>query len=78
MLCRNCVLKQGTDGEIDGRIDVTGIRRRRRKQLLGNLNEKRGYWKLKEQALARTVWRTRFGRGSGSVVRQTTEWMNNT
>jgi hypothetical protein len=31
---------------------------------------------LKEEALDRTVWRTRFGRGYGPVVRQTTEWMN--
>jgi hypothetical protein len=29
---------------------------------------------LKEEALDRTVWRTRFGRGYGPVVRQTTEW----
>jgi hypothetical protein len=31
---------------------------------------------LKEEALNRTLWRTRFGRGYGPVVRQTTEWMN--
>jgi hypothetical protein len=36
------------------------------------LNEKRGYWKLKEEALDRTVWRTRFGESCGHV-RQTTE-----
>jgi hypothetical protein len=30
-------------------------------------------WKLKEEALDRTHWRTRFGRGYGPVVRQTTE-----
>jgi hypothetical protein len=29
---------------------------------------------LKEEALDRTQWRTRFGRGYGLVVRQTTEW----
>jgi hypothetical protein len=29
---------------------------------------------LKEEALDRTQWRTRFGRGYGPVVRQTTEW----
>jgi hypothetical protein len=32
---------------------------------------------LKEEALDRTLWRTRFGRGYGPVVRQTTEWMRN-
>jgi hypothetical protein len=31
------------------------------------------YCKLKEETLARTVWRIRFGRVYGPVVRQTTE-----
>jgi len=31
------------------------------------------YWKLKEEAPDHTLWRTRSGRGYGSVVRQTTE-----
>jgi hypothetical protein len=31
---------------------------------------------LKEEALNRTLWITRFGRDFGPVVRQTTEWMN--
>jgi hypothetical protein len=31
---------------------------------------------LKEEALDRILWRTRFGRGYGPVVRQTAEWMN--
>jgi len=30
---------------------------------------------LKEEALDRTMWRARFGRGFGSVVRQTTNWI---
>jgi hypothetical protein len=38
-----------------------------------DLKEKKRYWKLKEEALDRTLWRTRFGRGYGPVVRQTTE-----
>jgi hypothetical protein len=42
--------------------------RSRRKLLLDDLKEKRGYWKLKEEALDRTVWRTRFGRGNGPVA----------
>jgi len=49
---------------------------RRRKQLLDDLQEKRGYCKFKGEALDRTLWRTRFGRGCGPVVRQTTVWMN--
>jgi hypothetical protein len=31
---------------------------------------------LKEEALNRTMWRARFGRGFGPVVRQTAKWMN--
>jgi hypothetical protein len=52
---------------------MTGRRGKRRKQLLDDLKEKRKYWKLKEEALDRTLWRTRFVRGYGRVVRQSTE-----
>jgi hypothetical protein len=31
---------------------------------------------LKEEVLDRTMWRVRFGRVFGSVVRQSTKWMN--
>jgi hypothetical protein len=51
---------------------MTG-RRRRRKQLLDDLKEKRRHWKLKEEALDHSLWRARFGRGYGPVIRQTTE-----
>jgi hypothetical protein len=61
------------EGKLEGRIEMTGRRGRRRKQLLGDLKEKRRYWKLKEKALDRTAWRTRFGRGYRPVVRQTAE-----
>jgi hypothetical protein len=43
--------KTHLEGKIEGRIEVTGRRGRRRKQVQENLNEKRGYWKLKEEAL---------------------------
>ena len=33
---------------------------------------------LKEEALDRTMWRNSFGRGVGPVVRQNTEWINDT
>ena len=55
-----------------GRIEVTGRRGRRRRKLLDDLKERRGYSHLKEEALDRTMWRARFGRGFGPVVRQTT------
>jgi hypothetical protein len=47
--------------------------RRRRKQLLDSLKEMRGYRKLKEEAIDRTLWRTSFGRGCEPVLRQTAE-----
>jgi hypothetical protein len=34
------------------------------------------YSHSKEGAIECTVWRNRFGRGVGPVVRQTTDWMN--
>jgi hypothetical protein len=57
------------EGKLEGRIEMTGRPGGRSKQLLDDLKEKRGYWKLKEEALDRTQWRTRFGRGYGPVVR---------
>jgi hypothetical protein len=50
---------------------VTGRRGRRRKKLLNELKDRRGYSHLKEEALDRTVWRDRLGRGFGPVVSQT-------
>jgi hypothetical protein len=50
---------------------VTGRRGRRRRKLLDGLKERREYSHLKEEALDRTMWRARFGRGFGPVVRQT-------
>ena len=68
--CRNCLVKHVNDGKKAGRIEVTGIRGIRGKQLLDDLKGKRGYCKLKEEALYRTVWRTGCDRGCGHV-RQT-------
>ena len=42
---------------------------RKSKQRLDELMVTRRHWKLKEEALDRTVWRTRFERGCGPVVR---------
>jgi hypothetical protein len=38
-LRRNCLLKHVIEGELEGRIEMTGRRGRRRKQLLDNLKE---------------------------------------
>jgi hypothetical protein len=70
-LRRNCLLQQVIEGKIKGGIEVTGIRGRRRRKLLDDLNERRGYSHLKEEALDSTMWRARFGRGFGPVVRKT-------
>jgi hypothetical protein len=69
ILCRNCLLKL-VEGKIEETIKVTGRRRRRRKQLLGDLKAKRGYLKLKEEALGHPLWKIRFRKSYGSVVRQ--------
>jgi hypothetical protein len=45
----------------------------RRKKLLDDLKDKRVYSHLKEETMDRTVWRNRFGRSFGPVVRQNTE-----
>jgi len=68
---RNCLLQRVIQGKIQGEIEVTGRRGRRRRKLLDDLKERRGYCHLKEEALDRTMWRARFGRGFGPVVRQT-------
>jgi hypothetical protein len=72
-LRRNCLRKHVIEGKIEGRIEVKGRRGRRRNKLLEDLEEKRGYWKLKGEALVPTLWITCYGRGYESVVRQTTE-----
>jgi ribosomal 50S subunit-associated protein YjgA (DUF615 family) len=69
ILRRNCRLKD----TFEGKVEAIGGRGRRRKQLLEELNEMRGHCKLREKALDRTLWKTRFGRGYGPVIRQTAE-----
>ena len=68
---RNCLLQRVIEGKIQGGIEVTGRRKRRRTKLLDDLKERRGYFHLKEEALDRAMWRAGFGRGFGPVVRQT-------
>jgi hypothetical protein len=57
----NSLLKRVTEGKIEGRTEVTERSGRRHKQLPDDLREKkRGYWKLKEKALDRTLCRIGF------------------
>ena len=73
MLGRKCILKQVVEGKIKGEMEVTRRRGRRRRKLLDDLKDRRGYCHLKEEALDRTMWRNRFGGGFGPVVRQDNE-----
>ena len=73
ILRRNCLVQRVIEGKIKGGLEVTGRRGRRRRKLLDDLKERRGYTHLKEEALDRTMWKARFGRGFGPVVRQTTK-----
>jgi hypothetical protein len=73
ILRRNCLLEHIIEERIKGRIEALGRRGRRGKQLLYDLKGMRGYSKLKEEALDRTVWRIRSGGACGTVVRQTAE-----
>ena len=76
VLRRNCLLQRVIEGKIQGWIDVTGRQGRRPRKLLDDPKERSGYSYLKEEALDRIMWRARFGRGFGPVVRQTTIRMN--
>jgi hypothetical protein len=68
ILRRNFLLKEVIEGNIQGQIEVTRRRGRRRKKLLDNHGDRRGYSHLKEEALDRVKWRNRFGGGCGPVV----------
>ena len=68
VLHRNCLLKYVVEEKLEARIEAMGRRGRRRKQLLYDLKQRRGYLKLQEEALDRSVWRTGIGRGYGHIV----------
>jgi len=66
---RNYFLEHVIEGNVEGRIELTGRRRRRLKQLVADLREMRGYCKSKQEAINCTLWRTRFRRGYGPVAK---------
>jgi hypothetical protein len=70
---RNFLLQWVIRGKIQRGIEVTERQGRRRTKLLDDLKERRKFSHFKEEALDRTMWRARFGRGFGPVVRQTTK-----
>ena len=73
ILRKNCLLQWVIVGKMQGGIEVTGRQERRCTKLLDYLKERRRYSHLKEEAMDRTMWRARFGRGFGPVVRRTTK-----
>jgi hypothetical protein len=58
---------------MEEKIGETGRRERRRKELLDDLKERKGYWKWEEEPLDLTMWRNCFVRYYGHVVSQSTE-----
>jgi hypothetical protein len=79
ILRRNCLINHFIEGKIEGRVEMTGRRERRRREQLDDLKDQQtsGYFKFKDEALDRTLWRTRSGRGYWPGVKQITEWMMN-
>jgi hypothetical protein len=60
ILRRNCLLKQVIEGKIKGEMEVTRKRGRRRKKLLDDLKNRRGYSHLKARVcrvLSQTCYR---------------------
>ena len=49
ILCRNCLLQRVIEGKIKGGIEVTGRRGRRRRKLLDDLKERRGYCHMRRK-----------------------------
>jgi len=73
ILRRNCLLKQVNEGKIKGQIEVTRRKGGRRKKLLDDLKDRRGYCELKDEAPDRSMWRNHSARGFGPVVGQITD-----
>jgi hypothetical protein len=76
MLRRNCFLKHIIEGKIEGRTYMRRIQERRCRQLQDDLKERRGYCKLKEEALDHTQYRTHTVKDYKPVTRLWTELMN--
>jgi hypothetical protein len=58
---RNCLLKHVIEGKIEGKIEVTGRRGKRHKQLLYDLKKKRGSTRSHsvENSLWKRIWTCR-------------------
>jgi hypothetical protein len=56
----NCFLKHAIKGKVERSREVTGRREKRHKQLLDDLKKTIVYWKMKEETLDGTLWKTRL------------------
>jgi hypothetical protein len=70
-LFRQCLLKHITHGKTELTEDEEEVVSSYHVILMKN----RRYQNLVEEALDRSLWRTRFGSGCGPVVKQTTEFL---
>ena len=62
----NCLLKYIIEGKIEGRREVTGRRGKRRKQLLDDLKEMRGY--RESHSAENSLWQTLYIRRQSAPV----------
>jgi hypothetical protein len=69
ILRRKCPLKHVIEGNAEEKIEGMKRGRIRGKQLPDDVSETIRCWKLKVEALYRPLWRNRFGRAYGPVVR---------
>jgi hypothetical protein len=69
ILRRTCLIQR----VIEGKIKWGERSDKKTRKLLDDLKKRRGHSRLKEEAPDRPMWRARFGRGFGPVVRQTTK-----
>ena len=67
-LRRNCLLEHVIEGKVEGRIEATGTRGRRRNEIPDDFKETTGQGKLKEEALDRTGLSTGFRNGYGKTT----------
>ena len=64
-LCRNCFLKHVIKWKLRREEET-----RKEKQLRVDMKEKEAYWNMKEETLARAVWRARCARSYGHLAQQ--------
>ena len=57
VLHTNYLIKHITEGNVEGRLEVTGRRGRRHRKLLDDFLEERGYCKLKSHYVEKSLWK---------------------